>query len=100
MIKQGKTKPNEWKSNNNGGGGIYIDVDTSTSEFPSTPHYLTTLEGDIHHWDAGGFNSIYSPTKDGFRVYVKWVFKRAEVLTPQIANQFGWYIKWTGILVE
>lgn len=98
MIKQGKTSPSDWVSNVNGGGGIYIDVNTSSAGFENTPHYLTSLEGKMHHWDVSGINAIYNPTKEGFRIYIKWIYNETKVLTPELAKEYGWSIKWTGIL--
>lgn len=100
IVKQGQTNPNDWKLNSIGGGGIYVDVDTSSTNFPKTPHYLTSLEGKLHHFDCGGVNAIYNPTKNGFRVYIKWIYKKANILTPEVAKNNGWYVKWTGIIED
>ena len=100
MIKQGQTSPDDWKPNSTGGRAIYVDVDTSAAQFPVKPHYLTSLEGNQHHWDCGGINAVYNATKNGFRIYIKWVDKKPTPLTPSEAKANGWYIKWTGIIAD
>lgn len=97
-IKQGVSKATDWKNNTLGGGGIFVDIDTSEANFGNTPHYLTTLEWEKHHWNAGGINAIYNETSKSFRIYLKWVYKLEKPLTASIAEENGWYIKWTAIL--
>jgi len=72
--------------------GIFVDVDTSSAQFTSTPIYITSLGGYGNHWSTTGATSIYSPTPTGFRVYVRW--DNGGLLTPAMANQFGWHINW------
>ncbi|MEG4631273.1 hypothetical protein QUB56_16980 [Microcoleus sp. AR_TQ3_B6] len=75
--------------------GIYVDVNTSTGKFSSTPVYITSLGGTSNHWATTGATSIYSPTATGFRVYVKW--SDSSPLTVAQANTNGWHINWIGI---
>ncbi len=98
FIEQGNTAPSDWKDNSRGGGGIYVDIDLSGYEFSETPHYLTSIEGEKHHWDVGGVNSIYNATEKGFRVYIKWIYKIDKPLTRNTAIENGWFIRWTAIL--
>lgn len=100
MIAQGKTSINDWKENTDGGKAIFVEVDTSHANFKEVPHYLTSLEGKVHHWDTNGINCIYNATKNGFKIFIMWSVKREKPLTPEIAKANGWYVKWTGILVE
>ena len=72
--------------------GIFVDVDTSSAQFASTPIYITSLGGNGGHWATTGATSIYLPTRTGFRVYVRWA--NGGSLTPAIANQNGWHINW------
>lgn len=78
-----------------GGEGIFLDVNTSSAGFTTTPIYITSLGGSSHHWWTTGATSIYFPTPTGFRVYVR--YSTGGSLTPAIANQYGWHINWIAI---
>jgi hypothetical protein len=78
-----------------GGEGIFVDVDTSSAGFTSTPIYVTSIGGTSSHWWTTGATSIYSPTPTGFRVYVRW--STGGSLTPELANQLGWHINWIAV---
>jgi hypothetical protein len=73
---------------------IYIDVDTSACGFPTVPMYLTSLAGNNRHWEAIGPTSIYFPSTDGFRIYIKSSF---EDLDPAKADSRDWHIQWCGV---
>jgi hypothetical protein len=75
-----------------GGEGVFVDVDTSSAGFTSTPIYITSLGGSSGHWWTTGATSIYTPTSTGFRVYVRWATGGS--LTPAMANQLEWHINW------
>ncbi len=78
-----------------GNGGVYIDVDTSACGFTRTPNYVTSLHGSSSHWDTTGGSSVYSPTKSGFRVYVRWSNGRA--ITVADVKSKSWYIQWIAV---
>jgi len=78
-----------------GGEGVFVDVDTSSAGFTTTPIYITSLGGNSHHWATTGATSIYYPTPTGFRVFVR--FPNGGSLTPAVANQFGWHINWIAV---
>src|SRR5512139_2749135 len=78
-----------------GNGGLYIDVDTSSARFSSTPIYFTSIGGGSDHWRTTGANAIYSPSPKGFRVYVR--MSNGEALSPLDAYNLGWYINWIGL---
>jgi len=80
------------------GESIFVDVDTSSGGFTSTPIYITSLGGIGYHWVTTGATSIYAPTPTGFRVYVR--FARADwsgALTPAFANENKWHINWIAV---
>jgi hypothetical protein len=77
------------------GQGIFVDVDTSSSGFTTTPIYITSLGGTAYHWGTIGATSIYLPTPTGFRVYIR--FPDGSSLTPAFANQNGWHINWIAV---
>ena len=73
--------------------GIYVDVDTSSAGFTSTPIYITSLGGQAHHWRTVGASSIYEATPTSFRIYLQGL----DAITPQFANENNWHIQWIGI---
>lgn len=88
----GQTDPQKtnWVQYNH--GGIYVDIDTSSAEFSSTPYYFTSLSGHTNNWMAQGVTSIYLPTAKGFRVHVGY-----RELTAEQAKKWGWSISWIAI---
>ena len=103
----GRTKPGEtdWRQYP-GGGGIFVDVDTSWAEFSDRVVYITSLGGRTSHWATTGGSSVYpspplvsnTPSGKGFRIFIKWGDDRP--LSPETANSFGWHINWIGTEVE
>jgi hypothetical protein len=77
------------------GEGVFVDVDTSSAGFKTTPIYITSIGGTSSHWATTGATSIYAPTPTGFRVYVRW--SSGGALTPAIANQYEWHINWIAV---
>jgi len=88
----GRTDPHQtpWVQYNH--GGIYVDIDTSSAGFASTPYYFTSLSGHTNNWMAQGVTSIYLPTATGFRVHVGY-----RELTAAQANSWGWSMSWIAI---
>ena len=78
------------------GEGVFVDVDTSSAGFKTTPIYITSLGGRLAHWSTTGATSIYTPTPTGFRVYVRWSI--GGPLTPAEANYNQWHINWIAVL--
>jgi len=108
-IGQGVTSPNDWVDYNS--TGIYVDVDTKSCSFNTTPHYLVTLESignKGYHWYISGAPSLYNVTPTGFRVYLRWTDAPSDLATiPSLnfpnplrastAKNREWVIRWTGI---
>jgi len=71
---------------------IYIDVNTSSCNFSSTPTYFSSLGGNGGHYAVLGSNAIYSPTSTGFRIYLT----KHDLTAPAIAtaSSSNWHIKW------
>ena len=78
-----------------GQNSIYVDVDTTLAGFAEPPLYFASLGGYYRQWEVDGINAIYYPTADGFRIYLR--NELDNYLTPDQANERGWYIQWTGI---
>lgn len=83
-----------WKQDRDG-IGLYIDVDTSKAKFKKTPRYFTSLHGIGNHYALIGTESIYNPTKKGFRVYIKY-FNGIKI-TVKYAKEQQWVLNWIGV---
>ena len=90
VVGQTDPKKTNWVQYNQ--GGIYVDIDTSSAGFSSTPYYFTSLSGHTNNWMAQGVTSIYLPTSKGFRVHVGY-----RELTAAQAKKWGWSISWIAI---
>lgn len=90
VVGQTDPKKTNWVQYNH--GGIYVDIDTSSAGFSSTPYYFTSLSGHTNNWMAQGVTSIYLPTAKGFRVHVGH-----RELTAEQAKKWGWSISWIAI---
>jgi hypothetical protein len=95
-ISCGNTTPGStnWQPYS-GNTGVYLDIDTSTGKFTTTPRYFTTMGGNSSHWATTGVTSIYNAAPTGFRVYVRW--SDGSSLTPAQANSLRWHINWLGV---
>jgi hypothetical protein len=82
---------NTWKLS--GSSGLYIDVETDACNFKITPAYVSTVVGDAAHWQLVGVNSIYSASKDKFRVYI-WHPVLRGAFMKFFAKKNGWKISW------
>lgn len=91
-IAAGRTTPGSTNWVQYSTNGIYVDVDTSSAGFTSTPYYFTSIGGTSSHWTATGATSIYSATRTGFRIYIC-----ATGITAAQANSWQWHINWCGI---
>ncbi len=77
--------------------GIYIDVNTSSANFSSTPVYVASLRSNMisSQWKVDGVDGIYNATPTGFRIYIRWW--NGTPMTPAMANQNGWSVDWIGV---
>jgi hypothetical protein len=94
-ISAGRTPPGQGWQQFQENAGVFIDVDTTPHRFATTPVYVTALHGTSQHWDTTGGSSVYSPTRTGFRVYVRRPDGRS--LTVANAQQRNWHIQWIGV---
>jgi hypothetical protein len=62
-----------------------------TEQVRQVAQIFTSLAG-TSHWTARTVSSIYSPTPDGFRVYLN-----KSGITPAIASSLGWRVRWNAI---
>ncbi len=88
----GRTTPGATNWQPYGSNGIYVDVDTSSAGFTTTPVYVTSIGGISSHWQTTGATSIYQASPTTFRVYVR--FSDGSAITPAVANSYQWHINW------
>ncbi|MFD0686391.1 DUF11 domain-containing protein [Actinomadura fibrosa] len=90
----GHTSPGAgWQQSD--GKSLHIDVDTSSGEFTTTPHYVASIgSSGGSQWLLRGAHGIYDATPTGFRLNLYWT--EQDPLTPQTAEQYGWYVNWIG----
>jgi hypothetical protein len=74
---------------------IRIDVNTTGCAFASAPQYYTSIGGLGSHFELVGASAIYSPTANGFTVYLKK--NDGSALEAANAVSGGWFINWQGI---
>ena len=91
-IVVGRTDPHKTRWVQYSGGGVAVEVDTSSAGFSALPYYFTSLGGHTNNWMAQGVTSIYEPTAKGFRVHIGY-----RGLTAAQAKDWGWYINWIAI---
>ena len=74
---------------------IRVVVNTSGCGFTGTPKYFTSIGGLGSHFELVGASAIYSPSANGFSIYIKK--NDGSTLTPADAANGGWQINWQGI---
>lgn len=70
--------------------GIFVDIDTSNAGLTRPPRYFISLGGRTRHWTNLGSSSIYFPSANRFRVYLR----HGSPVTPEQANEREWHINW------
>jgi hypothetical protein len=95
LMARGSTPAGNTAWKQYGEKGIFVDVDTSSAGFTTTPIYITSLGGQGNHWETTGATAIYNPTPTGFRVYLRLAPLRP--ITPAFANQYRWHINWIAL---
>lgn len=74
---------------------ISLTVNTTGCGWGSTPRYFTSIGGSGSHFELVGYTAIYSPSVNGFTIYVKK--NDGTNVSPTDAVNGGWYINWTGV---
>eukprot|EP01052_Picozoa_sp_SAG31_P023488 SAG31_NODE_1940_length_6860_cov_4.116540_1_plen_1746_part_10 len=73
-------------------------INTSAAGFTETPVYTASLGAQT---DPGvkitGAGAVYSPTADGFTVYLKWTMDSESPDADTLAEDNGFYINWIGV---
>jgi hypothetical protein len=81
-----------WKQVAGTDNALYLDVNTMRSAYTTEPRYVAALHGTHDHTQVQGIHSLYTPTKNGFRVF--GVYPTA--ITPAEAEHNGWRVAWIG----
>jgi hypothetical protein len=71
---------------------VYVDIDTRSGAFASTPVYVVDLRCATGCWMAKGGHSVYSATPTGFRVYVQ----KPGVTVREARWDSRWAVNWLG----
>ncbi len=79
--------------------GVYVEVNTSKCGFTSTPTYISSLGGNSWIWATTGGSTIYSPSANSFRIYIRILEESIleKTITPEKANAEGWHINWVAV---
>ena len=85
----GHSKHTDWLQYSTG-TNIYQSVSIADCGFTQTPEIFTSLSGRSSHWTVTGVTSIYSESKDGFRIYIHHDTSDAGAL----AASHDWSINW------
>lgn len=96
-IGTGKTEPGntDWKPVPNDERAIYVEVDTSSARFNTTPNYVASLGGSRDQWLLTGTSAIYHASPTRFSIYLHG-WDGEQYLTPQFANDRNWHVIWIG----
>jgi len=86
----GQTSPSDWEVYRE--DGIFVKVDISSLKLTKTPIIQTSLLGKLHHWQTTGATSIYEASNTSFMVFLR--FACGEELTPEFAQEMGWYLQY------
>lgn len=96
-IVSGQTSEKDWKKCEPAeqcAEGIYVQITLADAGFVEPPLYLISLHGEGNHWRLTGTASVYNPTKDSFRVYLK---DPHGPLTRTTAVEEQWRVSWVAI---
>jgi hypothetical protein len=75
---------------------MYVDVDTTACNLPAgwkKYAYVTTVEGNTHHWMASGTSSVYQATRTGFRLYIDRSAAGVS-LSQAMSSTYNWHVNW------
>ncbi len=97
-ICHGESNVN-WNSFYN--SGAYLDIDTSPCKMSNDDvQYFTFLTGNAYAESLTGGSAIYSPTKNGFRVYVASDIAGTQGWSPVqgwVMNQYRLRVSWVAV---
>ena len=72
---------------------VFLDVDTTSCGFSTTPVYTAALAGTTNKWMVNGESAIYNATPTGFRIYLQETdYSGTRDLLTQESS--GWSVNW------
>ncbi|CAF4760359.1 unnamed protein product [Rotaria socialis] len=74
--------------------GLYMNIDTTTCSFNSTPLYFTSMGGNDEQWFLAGYAAIYAATKVSFRIYMTSSNQSNNVLMLNSSYTNQWNVNW------
>ncbi|CAM4798754.1 unnamed protein product [Rotaria magnacalcarata] len=77
--------------------GLYMNIDTTTCSFNSTPLYFTSMGGNDEQWFLAGYTAIYAATKVSFTIYMTSSNQSNNVLMLSSSYADQWNVNWLGI---
>ncbi|MEQ3710915.1 MAG: hypothetical protein ABNH38_10565 [Tateyamaria sp.] len=84
----------DWQPYNQNPKNTFVEIDTSTAGFSSTPLYFVSLLGG-GSWSAQGASAIYAPSADSFRVYLKWSPSSDSNIVDYASDK--WEVHWMAV---
>jgi hypothetical protein len=104
--RSGMTAPNSgiWNNLEGTNNVIYADVNTENSEFHhadnAAPRYVTSIHGGNNHWKVQGGHAVYSPTTQGFRIFLVYPDDVSQLGSTDNLADFaetnGWSVAYIG----
>jgi hypothetical protein len=90
-IAGGSTQPGKGWKYDAANKGVYLDVSTKSAGFHDTPVYVVSIGGTERQWETTGGCCVYHPTKESFRVWLRYTTGPITAKEPEAC---GWYVSW------
>jgi hypothetical protein len=78
-----------------GSKGLYVDIDTSSCQFPDGVRYAVSLVGNSPQWQFTGTSTVHNHKRASFRVVVLHRKLRGPALL-RASKQDRWSVSWIG----
>ena len=76
---------------------ITMYVNTSICKFNKTPTYYTSGTGINLHDRGTGIHALYSPSKNGFSLYRRWIQNGFLLEMLNVSQIYEWNVNWIGL---
>lgn len=76
---------------------ITTAISTAACSFSATPAYFTSVGGTGRQLYLRGYDSIYSPTTNSFRIYVRSMLGENATTMMSYSQTYTWVIYWFGM---
>ena len=92
IIYAGKTSENSWQPYGFKTNGIVTTVDISALALKNIPIIITSIGGELEHWNAMGGSSVYGATNKSFKIYLQTVY--GQDATVNFAQTKKWCVNY------